>query len=280
VSGLRDKKPASETQAVQATRRRSTWAAGDPRKSCGAPVVDFVSGENGDQTANSEGSAPDPRSRIISVTFGEPKLTPIRDFISRSRSCPTGKYPSWKMERMMQWEATGERNAFRLLDCDPSVTAFVEQPCVVIYFNGVEQKRHVPDIYVQFCERKELWEIKPDPAEPDVIARTILLRPLLKRHGFVYRLVLDSELEMQPRLQNANTLLRYARRPLEDLDRERLRLLLKKRGSLTWFDASAGAYGPFGRHALCRLALEGILRVDMDKPLTADTQFSCVKGEL
>lgn len=101
----------------------------------------------------------------------------------------------------------------------------------------------------------------------------------LKQHGFLYRLVLDSELEMQPRLQNANTLLRYGRRPLEELDRERLRLLLRKRGSLTWFDASAGAYGPFGRDALCRLALEGVLSVDMNKPLTADTQFSCVKGE-
>lgn len=234
----------------------------------------------GGQPANSDGFAHDPEPRIISVTFGESKVTPVREVISRSRCCPTGKYPSWKMRRMMHWESPGELKAFRLLDCDPSITMFVEQPCEVVYFNGLEQKCHVPDIYVGSCERKELWEIKTDPAEPDVIARTILLKPLLKRLGFIYRLVLNSELEMQPRLQNANTLLRYGRRPLEELDRERLRLLLKKRGSLTWVDASSGAYGPCGREALCRLALEGVLRVDMDKPLTADTQFSCLKGEL
>ncbi len=180
----------------------------------------------------------------------------------------------------MGWESPGELKAFRLLDCDPGIAMFVEQPCEVVYFNGVEQKRHFPDIYVESCERRELWEIKTDPAEPDVIARTILLSNGLKQHGFVYRLVLHSELEMQPRLQNANTLLRYGRRPLEELDRERLRLLLKKRGSLTWVDASSGAYGPLGRDALCRLVLEGTLRFDMDKPLTADAQFSCLKGEL
>lgn len=251
-----------------------------PRKSCGAPFTGFASDEDEGQNAQSDGSAPNPKSKIISVTFGKPKLVPVRDFISRSRSCPTGKYPSWKMGRMMQWESIGERNAFRLLDCDPSVTAFVEQPCEIAYFNGFEQKHHVPDVYVEFCEHKELWEIKIDASDPDVTARTILLRNGLKQHGLIYRLVLDSELEAQPRLRNANTLLRYGRRPLEELERERLRLLLKKRNSLTWVDASSGAYGPSGRDALCRLALEGILRVDLDKPLTADTQFSCLKGEL
>jgi len=224
--------------------------------------------------------SPNLESKIISLTFGEPNLTPVRNLISRSRNRAASKYPSWKVGRMMQWESIAELKAFRLLDCDPAVTTFVEQPCEVVYFNGVEQKRHVPDLYVELCERKELWEIKTDASDPDVIARTILLSNSLKPHGFIYRLVPDSELETEPRLQNANTLLRYGRRPLEELDRERLRLLLKKRGSLTWLDARAGEYGPFGKGALCRLALEGILRVDMNKPLTADTQFSCVKGGL
>ena len=181
---------------------------------------------------------------------------------------------------MMQWESIAELKAFRLLDCDPAVTAFVEQPCEVVYFNGVEQRRHVPDIFVEFCDRKELWEITTNASDPDVIARTMCLSNALRTHGFIYRLVPDSELEREPRLQNANTLLRYGRRSLEELDRERLRLSLKTQGSLTWLDASSGAYDPFGREALCRLALEGVLRVDMDKPLTAHTQFSCLKGEM
>lgn len=93
-----------------------------PRKNRGAPFMGFTYDEDEGQKVQSYGSAPNPKSRIISVTFGQPKLAPIRDFISRLRSCPSGKYPSWKMGRMMHWESIGERT---LLDCDPSITAFM-----------------------------------------------------------------------------------------------------------------------------------------------------------
>lgn len=86
----------------------------------------FASDEDEGPKSQSEGSVPN-RSRIISVTFGQPKLAPVRDFISRSKSCPTGKYLPWKTGRMMQRESIGEPNGFRLLGCDPSVTEFVEE---------------------------------------------------------------------------------------------------------------------------------------------------------
>ena len=34
---------------------------------------------------------------------------------------------------MVQWESENELNAFRLLDCDPDVTRFHEQPCEIVY---------------------------------------------------------------------------------------------------------------------------------------------------
>jgi hypothetical protein len=39
------------------------------------------------------------------------------------------------MERMLQWESINELNDFRLLDCDPRVTVFTEQPCEIGYFD-------------------------------------------------------------------------------------------------------------------------------------------------
>ena len=39
---------------------------------------------------------------------------------------------------MLQWESINELNAFRLLDCDPRVTVFTEQPCEIVYFDGTE----------------------------------------------------------------------------------------------------------------------------------------------
>lgn len=215
-------------------------------------------------------------SGIISITFGEPKFTPIRSVVSRSRCRPTGKYPGWKSGRMHQWETTGELNAFRLLDCDPDVTRFSEQPCKILYVVDSELKCHYPDVYVE-ARRGErgLWEVKADSraAQPEITARTKLLAGELERYGFTYRVVLDSEVGRQPRLQNAKLLLHYGRGEVEALIQEQIQLTLRRTGSLSWGAACAGAYGPEGRQMLCRLVLEGALTFDMDQSLSDQTIF-------
>lgn len=223
---------------------------------------------------------PNPESKIISLTFGEPKLTPVRDLISRSRTRPTGKYPCWKMGRMMQWESIAELKAFRLLDCDAKIRRFVEQPCEIVYIIGGETRRHYPDIYVEYQHEKQLWEVKDDScaSEADLVARTKLLTEGLKAHGFTYRLVLASELQKQPRLQNSSILLSHGRGSIEGIDRERVRLKLQRSGSLSWGGACAGEYGPNGKQILCRLTLEGVLTTDMDQPLSANSLFRIAEG--
>lgn len=223
---------------------------------------------------------PSDRDSIVSVKFSEPN-TPIRTVVSRSRMCSTGRFPSWKMDRMLEWESYDELNAFRLLDCDVSVRRFLEQPCEVVYKISGEVKRHYPDIYVEANREKQLWEVKDDvrASQADVVARTTLLTEALKAHGFTYRLVLGSELRVQPRLQNANILLRYGgRASVNEVERESVRLMLRDAGRLTWGAATAGVYGPRGRQILCRLTLEGVLLIDMNKPLSSSTTFGFGEG--
>src|SRR2546422_816406 len=123
---------------------------------------------------------------IIRITFCSGRQIRSRRVVTRSRSCPTGKYPSWKMNRMVQWESRNELHAFRLLDCDPKVTTFHEQPCEIVYRQNDVERRHYPDVYVETTGSKELWEIKPNSkASQDVIAaRSTLLRDGLKQYGF------------------------------------------------------------------------------------------------
>ena len=66
--------------------------------------------------------------RVLRIVFSSPEHVCFRRVVTRSRFRPTGKYPSWKMERMLQWESMNELNAFRLLDCDPRVTVFTNSP--------------------------------------------------------------------------------------------------------------------------------------------------------
>ena len=72
------------------------------------------------------------RSDVRAVIFPEPGELRSRRVVSRSNSRSAGKFPSWKMKRMLHWESIHELNAFRLLDCDPDVTCFSEQPCQIV----------------------------------------------------------------------------------------------------------------------------------------------------
>ena len=230
-----------------------------------------------DQSLSNEHSLrSEPIGEIIRITFCCGGQIRSRRVVTRSRACPTGKYPSWKMDRMVQWESRNELHAFRLLDCDPKVMTFREQPCEILYRqNGVE-RRHYPDVYVETTGSKELWEIKPSSkASQDVIAaRSALLRDGLKPYGFIYRVVLDCDLAKQPRLQNVDILLRFGRRPLTEFEGERIRQDLQRLGSLRWSDVCRGVCGTKGREIVCRLVLEGLLAFDVDRPLSPDTPFT------
>jgi len=176
---------------------------------------------------------------------------------------------------MVQWESVNELNAFRLLDCDPNVTRFAEQPCEIVYVDNGETKRHFPDLLVETKECKEFWEVKPESeaVRPDVSIRSALLTKHLPGWGYAYRAVLGHDLAKQPRLRNANLLLRFGRNSVTEREQEAIRLVLKRQGALIWSDAHNGAYGPRGREILCGLALRGKLVFDLDSAWSPGTQF-------
>jgi hypothetical protein len=176
---------------------------------------------------------------------------------------------------MLQWESVNELNAFRLLDCDPNVTRFAEQPCEIVYVDNGETKRHFPDLLVEIKGRKELWEVKQESEalRPDVSIRSELLSKHLPMWGYAYRVVPGRDLAKQPRLRNANLLLQFGRHPVAEREQEFIRLDLKRQGALIWSDACQGGYGAKGREILCGLALRGKLVFDLDSAWSPDTQF-------
>jgi hypothetical protein len=183
---------------------------------------------------------------------------------------------------MIQWKSENELKAFRLLDCDPEVSRFNEQPCEILYVLNGKTKRHFPDIFVERSGgQKELLEIKPESKamEPEVATRTTLLIQSLPIWGYSYRVVPATDLAMQPRERNAFLLLGFGRRSATDCERELIRRSINNRGSLVWSDACRGEYGSRGREILCSLVLRGVLAIDMDLPISPDTQFVARKGE-
>lgn len=200
-----------------------------------------------------------------------------RNVISRSRTRGTGMYPSWKMGRMVHWESPNELNAFRLLDADPTIRSFQEQPLAIRFELQGETHLHYPDLLIEWRDgRRALWEIKPTrkAMRPQTTARTRYLQAALPSVGFQYRMVLAEELRREPRLSNALTLLKYGRMPIGEVERECVRQLLAAVRVIRWASAVNGDLGPRGRPILCRLALEGVLSFDRDQPLTSGTAFT------
>jgi hypothetical protein len=214
-------------------------------------------------------------SAIQSIEFPEPRQLRSRKVVTRSQSRSTGKYPSWKMGRMLQWESANELNAFRLLDCDPQVRTFTEQPCEIRYMQDGVVRRHFPDILVEINGSKELWEVKSESEalRTEIASRTELLTEYLPMWGYTYRVVLGHHLARQPNLRNADRLLRFGRDPVTEYEQEFIRLAIKRHGALVWSDACAGTYGSRGREILCHLALNGMLSLDISAEWSAETQF-------
>lgn len=214
-------------------------------------------------------------NKVLEVIFPDDGKLRARRVVSRSRARPTGKFPSWKMQRMVQWESHNELNAYRLLDATPDVKAFHEQPLLLRYTLDGEEHRHYPDVLVEYADTRELWEIKPtsQAQDPWYVARTRFLQAALPELGFGYRMVLAEELAKQPRLDTVLTLLKHGRTPVSDLAREQVRCLFQVTESVTWSLAAAVEADASGRDVFARLLLEGYLSCDMELPLEPDTRI-------
>ena len=221
-------------------------------------------------------------SGIKSILFPEPGQMRSRKVVSRSNARSTGKYPSWKMGRMIHWESLNELNAFRLLDCDPYVVSYSEQPCQIVYVIGGVERVHYPDILVTTAGGKALWEVKlrSSASEPEVLARATFLSRVLPSWGYEYRTVFGEDLARQPRLNNANLLLSLGKRAVSDCEWEDVRRTLAEQGSLVWSETSSGNYGAKGREVLSSLVLRGVLTIDMNSPISPATEFFPKNGGL
>lgn len=220
----------------------------------------------------------DPRDRVLQLQLPENKKLRVRNVVSRSKSRPTGKFPSRKNGRMNHWESPHELNAFRILEADSTVVRFEEQPLEILYLMDGIVRRHIPDIRVfRVGNEKELWEVKTstDAADSEVQKRTQIMQVGLPALGYSYRLVTSADLETQPQLDNAVTITKLGYQDVSIVERESCRRFVADRGDeFRWADLELGMLGPRGKRIVSRLILEGLLSFDMSLPLKAETVIS------
>lgn len=212
---------------------------------------------------------------ILSITFCAPGQLRMRKVVKRSNARHTAKFPSVKAGRILQAESEGELSVFRMAECDFRFARFEDQPCEIIWWDGEQERSHIPDLRVFLTDgAKELWEIKRRAGiTPDVEKLTAFLEVALPRHGYRYRLVEAEEAETKPARRNRALVTHFGYRPVDLREREIVRVLLEKNGSISWGEAFDGICGRFGREILCRLIIEGELTFDLNRELMLDTRF-------
>lgn len=197
-----------------------------------------------------------------------------RKVVRRSNFRVTGKYPSWKSGRMMQWESTLERDAFFLLDADPSVISFHEQPVRISYYLDGVMKEHFPDVLANHCHKSSLLEVKTDKegTSEAVISRSNLMASMLPS-DIQYKVVTEAQIRLEPRLSNAKLLLRHGRLSVNHQAQQQFLHRYFADGACTFGKFLEGESAQHNFSLACRMLLEGTLSVDIYEEISPATKL-------
>jgi hypothetical protein len=166
---------------------------------------------------------------------------PVRTIPKNSRSL-TGKIIDSRTHTAVAFESALERDLYLLLDFDPSVAHFEEQPVTITYQDPVGINRtYTPDVLVHYIpmsrgqqdHRSVLYEIKyRDDLRPhwhEYRAKFKAARRYARSQGWVFRLITEREIRT-PYLKNAKFLRHYRERRFDSGDRHQMLTILAGRG--------------------------------------------------
>ena len=202
---------------------------------------------------------------------------PVREVSNRGRNV-IGRFPSIKMARMIAFESLIERDFIYLLDHDPEVVWFEEQPLSIPYHHEGRALSYTPDFHLVKGDRHVLVECKPDRFvdKEENRRKFAAARDWCGQHGWVFRIVTGDQVRTGPRLQNVKLLTRYARQTVDPTVRGRiLALLVSSRYALTIDDIARAISheepGPAKASILC-MAFHREIFVPLDEaPLSGET---------
>ena len=125
-----------------------------------------------------------------------------------------GRFPSLKMQRMVSFESTIERDYAYVLDFEPEVTSFSEQPLTIEYPDADRVRRYTPDFeVVRTDQRHWLVECKPQQLlhTDDNQRKFAAAQAWCAERGWQFEVVTDTQLRAGYRLQNIQFLTYHAR---------------------------------------------------------------------
>lgn len=188
----------------------------------------------------------------------------VRKVVTRGGTGIRGKFPSRKLGRMVQYESLLERDAILLLEYNPLVLRYQEQPSIEIYYDTQQKARkYIPDFEAEFVGGGTLIiEIKSasqlQRRKVKLKLEAVALR--FKETGRTFRVLRESDVRQQPRFDNLQLLHDATKsRSLED-DMQALSAAFENSG-LRSFGELSNAVGSDA--SVLRQIASGHLRTDL-----------------
>ena len=125
-----------------------------------------------------------------------------------------GKFPSIKLTRMLSFESLIERDLLYILDFEPDVLFFSEQPLTIEYSYEGKTRHYTPDFHVvHIGGRNTLVECKPShlTETDDNLRKFGIARAWCAARDWEFSVVTDEQLRTGSRLDNIKRLTAYAR---------------------------------------------------------------------
>ena len=192
---------------------------------------------------------------------------PVRKVSNRGGNS-IGCFPSIKLGRMVDYESLIERDYICLLEYDPDVTWYEEQPLTITYEWDDKELTYTPDFHVVKRGRHFLVECKSEAfVDSEENRRKFLVADSwCAENRYIFEMVTDEKLRHGHKLKNIGLPLQFARHRIDPVVRQRiLAFLVAPSSPVTVADVSAMVdglklsklvAGYRGRPAADRAALE------------------------
>jgi TnsA endonuclease-like protein len=189
-----------------------------------------------------------------------------------------GRFPSLKMKRMISFESLIECDLLYLLDYEPEVERFEEQPLTIEYADGSSLRHYTPDFHVVRFQHNLLIECKPQAfiGTEENRRKFNAAKAWCAEHDWTFGVVTDQDLRAGSRLSNVKFLTRYARQVMQPEFTRRVFKLLAAASPPQTMAALAQSLAPANPAAvmadLWHLAFHHVVVVALDEgPLSTNS---------
>jgi hypothetical protein len=195
------------------------------------------------------------------------QLQRIREPVNRSKAGIQGKVADVVHGRSRHAESQNELKAFQVLMATARADSWQEQPFTLEYRDGDTKHRYTPDVLVVWGSHRAVVEVKEDKdaESPEAQAKFSVIKERLAEHGYHFRLWKSSEIRAEPRLANANLILRYRCIAVPPGERERVLRAFVSTSEIALRSLCDVARVPV--QSLLRLVMDGAAHIDWWKPV-------------